>query len=88
MNFTNKILIPNFVLILILIVAWKHEWIGTIAFTLAGIAYILMFWGRFPVVTYLTISGPLFLIGLLFWLNWMKRKKINQKPKINNSIGE
>ena len=81
-------LIPNFVLILILIVAWKHEWIGTIAFTLVGIAYIVMFWGRFPVVTYLTISGPLFLIGLLFWLNWMKRKKINQKPQMNISTGE
>lgn len=53
-------LIPNLILILILILAWKREWIGTIAFILVGIAYIVMFWGKFPVVTYLAIAGPLF----------------------------
>jgi len=81
-------LIPNFVLILILIVAWKREWVGTIAFTLAGIAYIIMFWGRFPVATYLIISGPLFLIGILFWLNWMNRKKLSPKKESNAMTGE
>jgi hypothetical protein len=80
-------LIPNFVMILILIVAWKHEWVGTIAFSLAGIAYIVMFWGRFPVVTYLTISGPLFLIAVLFWLNWNNRKKLNNEKTINMIAG-
>jgi hypothetical protein len=69
-------LIPNFVLILVLVVAWKHEWVGTIALTLVGIVYIVLFWGRFPVSTYLIISGPLFLIAVLFWLNWMNRKRI------------
>lgn len=81
-------LIPNFVLIVVLIVAWKHEWVGTIAFTLVGIAYIIMFWGRFPVATYFTISGPLFLIAVLFWLNWMNRKKLNHKPAMNVVAGE
>ena len=76
-------LIPNFVLILILIVAWKHEWVGTIAFVLVGIAYVVMFWGRFPVVTYLTISGPLFLIAFLFWLNWQNRKKLENQRQMN-----
>jgi hypothetical protein len=81
-------LIPNFVLILILIVAWKHEWVGTVAFTLVGTAYIVMFWGRFPAATYLIISGPLFVIAVLFWLNWENRKKINHKPVMNISTGE
>ncbi|TNF42761.1 MAG: hypothetical protein EP310_05565 [Bacteroidetes bacterium] len=81
-------LIPNFILILILVVAWKHEWVGTLAFTLIGIAYIFMFWGRFPVATYFIISGPLFLIAVLFWLNWMNRKKIKRKPEMNDSTGE
>jgi formate hydrogenlyase subunit 3/multisubunit Na+/H+ antiporter MnhD subunit len=81
-------LIPNFVLILILIVTWKHEWVGTIAFILAGIAYIVMFWGRFPVATYLTISGPLFLIGILFWMNWTNRKKLSPKKESNAMTGE
>jgi hypothetical protein len=81
-------LIPNFVLIVVLIVAWKHEWVGTIAFTLVGIAYIIMFWGRFPVATYFTISGPLFLIAVLFWLNWMNRKKLDNEKKMNVFTGE
>lgn len=81
-------LIPNFVLILILIVAWKHEWVGTIAFVVAGIVYIFMFWGKFPVATYLIISGPLFLIGIMFWLNWMDRKKTSPKKESNAITGE
>ena len=81
-------LIPNFVLILILIVAWKHEWVGTIAFILAGIAYIVMFWGRFPVATYFIISGPAFLIAILFWMNWMNRKKPDEKKELNILTGE
>lgn len=81
-------LIPNFVLILILVVAWKHEWVGTLAFALVGIAYIIMFWGRFPVATYLIISGSLFMIAILFWLNWMNRKKLSNENKMNVTTGE
>jgi hypothetical protein len=81
-------LIPNFVLILILIVAWKHEWVGTLAFALVGIAYIIMFWGRFPVATYLIISGPLFVIAVLFWLNWLNREKLDYDKKMNVVAGE
>jgi hypothetical protein len=81
-------LIPNFVLILILVVAWKHEWVGTIAYVLVGIAYIIMFWGKFPVATYLIISGPLFLIAALFWLNWLDRKKPDNQTQMNSLSGE
>jgi hypothetical protein len=81
-------LIPNFVLILILIVAWKHEWVGTIAFALVGIAYIVLFWGRFPVSTYFIISGPAFLIAILFWLNWINRKKLLHEKDFNILTGE
>ena len=81
-------LIPNFVLILVLVVAWKHEWVGTIAYIIVGILYNVMFWGRFPVYTYLIISGPLFLIAVLFWLNWMNRKKLFNENTMNVSTGE
>jgi hypothetical protein len=81
-------LIPNFVLILILVATWKHEWVGTLAFTLVGIAYIIMFWGRFPVATYIFIAGPLFVIAILFWLNWMNRKSTEHNPQMNINTGE
>lgn len=81
-------LIPNFVMILILIAAWKREWIGTISFILVGIVYIFMFWGKFPVVTYLTIAGPLFLIGILFWISWLNRKKLRKNDEWTFLNGE
>lgn len=81
-------LLPNFVLILLLILAWKREWIGAIAFTLAGIAYIVMVWGRFPFATYLIISGPLFLIAVLFLMNWINRKKLFHKNEVDILTGE
>ena len=81
-------LTPNFVLILILIISWKHEWVGTIAFAAAGIAYVVMFSGRFPFATYLIISGPLFLISVLFMLNWMERKKLMHKNAPDIQTGE
>lgn len=74
-------LIPSFVLIAILIVAWKHEWVGSIAFTLAGLAYIglLLMNDKFEwymLSWSIIIAGPAFLIGFLFWKNWtLKRKK-------------
>ena len=68
-------LIPTFVLILLLIIAWRHEWIGALVFFLLGIAYIVFAWGKFGIAAYIGISGPLFLISILFWLNWMITKK-------------
>lgn len=70
-------LIPGIVLVLLLIIAWRHEWIGALVFFLLGIAYIVFAWGKFGIAAYVGISGPLFLISILFWLNWMitKRKK-------------
>jgi hypothetical protein len=66
-------LVSSFFLILLLLVAWRYEWIGTIAFAALGILYIAKSWNRFPFITYLTISGPLFLISILFLISWIKR---------------
>ena len=81
-------LIPNYVLIVILILAWKREWIGTVAFILVGIVYIILAWGKFPFVTYLAISGPLFLIAVLFWLNWINRKRLKETEEWTVLNGE
>jgi hypothetical protein len=66
-----------------LIISWKYEIVGGIAFILAGLLYIgtlvtnifrdpsfkleYLFWS-------LPISGPAFLIGILFLIGWFKRK--------------
>jgi len=68
-------LIPTFILIALLVVSWKWEWIGGIAFFALGIFYIVWAWGRFQLSVYFMIAGPLFVISILFFLNWVKAKK-------------
>ena len=72
--------IPTFVLIIFLIIAWKWEWVGAVGFILAGILYIVMLLINPQLEWYmlswaLTIAGPAFLIGILWWLNWKKKRR-------------
>lgn len=72
--------IPTFVLIAILIISWKYEIVGGIAFILAGLLYILSLamnpqFEWYMISWSLIIAGPAFLIGILFLINWHKKKK-------------
>lgn len=69
-------LIPVYIILAVLAVSWKFEWIGAAFYSGLGLFYIIWVWGKFPFVTYLGISGPLFLIGILFLINWIYRKEI------------
>jgi len=71
-------LVPTFLLILLLILSWKREWIGAIAFLLLGISYIIMAWEKFPLSTYFIISGPLVLISILFAWGWILKRNVKQ----------
>jgi hypothetical protein len=66
-------LIPTFIMIIIIILSWRREWIGGILFNLLGIFYIVAIRGRFPIATYFLIAGPLILTGVLFLLSWKFR---------------
>ena len=63
-------LIPTWIVLIVLAIAWRRGWVGAILFVLLGAVYLVHFWGRFPWTAYLVISGPLFLIGILFSLDW------------------
>lgn len=67
-------LIPTGVLVFLLIVAWRYEWVGAVAFSLLAIGYIIMAWAKFPVGVYFLISGPLFVISILFGVNCFYRR--------------
>jgi len=71
--------IPVFILLIILIISWKYEIVGGIAFVLTGLFYIIMVsrsvvW-NLALSWSLTIAGPAFLIGILFIINWHKKKQ-------------
>jgi len=78
--------IPAMILLIILIISWKHEIVGGIAFILAGILYMAMI--LMTAITtgfewyYLSwavqISGIAFFIGIMFLAGWFKKKKITR----------
>ena len=67
-------LIPTAILLGLLAVCWRWEWIGAVAFPGLGFLYVVMFWGRFHWPAYALIAGPLMLLGILFWAAWRVRK--------------
>ena len=83
--------IPALILLAVLIISWKYEIVGGIVFILAGIAYIADVainraddW--YTVIAWsLQITGPAFLIGILFLMNWQRRKR-HTKSENDHSI--
>jgi hypothetical protein len=63
-------LLPVFVLLIGLALAWRWEWVGAVAFIGFCLWYLVAFGGSFPASVYLLMAGLPFLIGLLFLLDW------------------
>jgi len=70
-------LIPTAIILIILAIAWRRERIGGFLFIVLGMLYITLFWDPSRWLAYLIISGPLFLIGVLFIYNGCYREKID-----------
>ena len=68
-------LMPTFVVVGLLVLAWRWELIGVVAFAALALIYVFMMWGRVPFITYATISGPLLVISALFFLSWWQRSR-------------
>lgn len=64
-------LIPTYLVIIALIIAWRWEGVGSILFILFALFYLVMSGGGGWV-----ISGPLFLLGFLFLLNWIHKRRL------------
>lgn len=77
-------LVPSFVLLGMLILAWRWEWVGAAAYAAAGMLYV--FWAssrpippHVKMIWVLTIAGPAFFIALLFAVNWWKRRELRAR---------
>ena len=74
--------IPVFILAIVLWISWKREIVGGIVFTLAGIFYVVIMlvnmlknsFEWYMVSWNFTVAGPAFLIGILFIINWLKKR--------------
>lgn len=72
-------LIPTGIILVILALSWRWEWVGGILFIILGVWYIVMTRGRFAWFVYLGMSGPLFLIGVLFLINWVYKTDLRTR---------
>jgi hypothetical protein len=71
-------LAPTWALLIVLALAWRWEWIGAVlCFALAAL-YVATF-GRHHLNWSLLIAGPVVLVGALFLLGWVYRKKIRAR---------
>jgi hypothetical protein len=70
---------PVYIVILVLAIAWRWEWVGAVSFIALALFYLAWSWGRFHWSAYAAISGTLFLIGLLFLLNWIFREQLRAR---------
>ena len=84
-------LIPSFILVALLIVAWKWEYIGGIIFIVIGLGFSpIIFihnhnmnhsvWMSLGII--LTITIPFVIVGVLFIVGHFKKKKNLQKTNI------
>ena len=72
--------IPSLILGLVVFAAWRREWIGILSCLVLAVAYIVWGWGRFPLATYLIMTGPMFIVAALYAVNWQLRSHANRMP--------
>jgi hypothetical protein len=77
--------IPSMLIVVILLVSWRREWIGTLLFAAAGLSYVI--WtmqhrnlsAEVKLNWILVIAGPVFVIAALFLVNWLKRAQLHAR---------
>ena len=68
-------LVPTYIVVIELVIAWRREWVGAILFIALALFY-LVWSGRLD--WSLVISGPLLLVGVLFLFNWIYRAQLRR----------
>ncbi len=75
-------MIPMFILVVVLVLAWRREWIGAVVFGIFALGYVLgplappqvrRFEFSQRLLVDLTVAGPAFAIAVLFFAGWVRR---------------
>jgi hypothetical protein len=67
-------LVPSAVILAVVALSWRREWIAGVAFVALAAAYALTV--RFRLDWVLAISGPLLTAGVLFLWSWRNRQRL------------
>lgn len=68
-------LIPTVILVVLLVVAWRCQTVGGWLYLALGLVFTFYFDTYEHMITFFVVSGPLFLIGILFLISAMKNSK-------------
>ena len=67
-------LLPSLVLLAIVAASWRHPWVGGVTFIMLAVLYTFTARDHFDWI--LVISGPLFVVGaLFFWAWWSEMRR-------------
>ena len=67
-------LTPMLVLLAVIALSWRWEWIGAVVFIGLAVAYSYM--ARRSATWVLGVGVPLLLVGMLFLLSWTHRRRL------------
>ncbi len=68
-------LVPAIFMVVALIIAWKNEAVGGGLFMVLGYIFFLVMNGQFNALGYFLLPAPLFLIGMLFIIEYLLKRK-------------
>ena len=68
-------LLPSFILLAVILVAWRYDLVGAVAFLGFAVFYIFMVGFNRPWSWYVGISCPAAIVGILFFLSCLASKK-------------
>jgi hypothetical protein len=68
-------LIPTAVVLVALAIVWRWEWIGAVLFPLLAVFHLVTKRGRLDRAGYAMIDGPLLVLGVLFLVNRLGRRR-------------
>jgi hypothetical protein len=70
-------LIPTFLVVIALLLAWRWEWVGTVLCFALAILYIVVMRHDWDWVSIAMIPGPLIVTGVLWLLAWLQKRKVS-----------
>src|SRR5689334_939618 len=69
-------LLPSFILLAAVMLAWRWAWVGTLTFWGFAIVYLIVAGGTFPFSVYVLMVGWPLLIGTLFLFDWFWERRV------------
>ncbi|MBU2219858.1 hypothetical protein KJ665_01820, partial [Patescibacteria group bacterium] len=68
-------LLPALILLAVVILAWKYDLIGAVVFLSFAVLWVWQVGFDRPWSSYALIFGPAFLVSILFFLNWLIKRR-------------